>query len=436
MGAGATAATGNAEGKPYAVIVGLVPVDRQAKAFAETFRGVSMPMEGDQTPRYKPIRNGIAAQVERAEVIPGVADNDLKWQWIDASAANATEKARYNGNSVEVADASVVDPAVTEPLPPLVGSEWDAQEITNEKLPLAPKREAAVAAADPMPMPAPAAGEEADPLAAAPAAAPDAAAPAADTEAEPAATAAAGSSPYLLFRYFDFTAEPGKTYRYRVWLVLENPNFGVDANYLTEPELAANDYMRTAATAASDAVTIPFDGTLLAGELVTPTSDRELGTSVLLEQWLPTGGKAIAVVPIAFRGQLLNQQSDKVMLTDSGGGNPRMGEKGKSVDFRTETTVLDMRSEGEGRDQPATLLVLDPSGRLKVRKAEPRFGEIEKQYDEAERASKRKDKDKDDDDALSSDKKGRMPSAGGMAGQQQDDKKPRRGRRGNDDGGR
>lgn len=114
-----------------------------------------------------------------------------------------------------------------------------------------------------------------------------------------------------------------------------------------------------------------------------------------------------------------------------------MGEKGKSVDFRTETTVLDMRSEGEGRDQPATLLVLDPSGRLKVRKAEPRFGEIEKQYDEAERASKRKDKDKDDDDALSSDKKekGRMPSAGGMAGPQ-DDKKPRRGRRGNDDGGR
>ncbi len=30
----------------------------------------------------------------------------------------------------------------------------------------------------------------------------------------------------LLFRYFDFSVEPGKTYRYRVRLILQNPNFG------------------------------------------------------------------------------------------------------------------------------------------------------------------------------------------------------------------
>lgn len=30
----------------------------------------------------------------------------------------------------------------------------------------------------------------------------------------------------LLFRYFDFSVEPGRTYRYRVRLILQNPNFG------------------------------------------------------------------------------------------------------------------------------------------------------------------------------------------------------------------
>jgi hypothetical protein len=37
---------------------------------------------------------------------------------------------------------------------------------------------------------------------------------------------AAPEGDLLLFRYFDFDVEPGETYRYRVQLVLQNPNFG------------------------------------------------------------------------------------------------------------------------------------------------------------------------------------------------------------------
>ncbi|GAG45896.1 unnamed protein product, partial [marine sediment metagenome] len=37
---------------------------------------------------------------------------------------------------------------------------------------------------------------------------------------------------YLLFRFFDFSVEPGKHYQYRARLVLNNPNYRVEPRYL------------------------------------------------------------------------------------------------------------------------------------------------------------------------------------------------------------
>ena len=43
---------------------------------------------------------------------------------------------------------------------------------------------------------------------------------------------------FRMFRFVDTTVEPGKTYRYRVKISVKNPNYGLDGQYLVEPELA------------------------------------------------------------------------------------------------------------------------------------------------------------------------------------------------------
>ena len=53
------------------------------------------------------------------------------------------------------------------------------------------------------------------------------------------------SAEYKLLRFFDFSVEPGKSYIYRVSLVLKNPNFGVDAGKLEKAEFAKEKYLYT-----------------------------------------------------------------------------------------------------------------------------------------------------------------------------------------------
>ncbi len=50
---------------------------------------------------------------------------------------------------------------------------------------------------------------------------------------------------YALLRLFDFTVKPGVSYRYRVSLVLKNPNYGEPAIYLANPEFAKQQYLQT-----------------------------------------------------------------------------------------------------------------------------------------------------------------------------------------------
>jgi hypothetical protein len=43
------------------------------------------------------------------------------------------------------------------------------------------------------------------------------------------------NAPELMLRFFDFTVRPGRSYRYRLRVVVYNPNDEVDARYLTGP---------------------------------------------------------------------------------------------------------------------------------------------------------------------------------------------------------
>lgn len=67
-----------------------------------------------------------------------------------------------------------------------------------------------------------------------------------------------------LYRFFDFNVEPGKTYRYRVRLYLANPNFQLPPNVLVDEDLAKNRHVVTEYSEPSNRVTIPLESRILA----------------------------------------------------------------------------------------------------------------------------------------------------------------------------
>jgi hypothetical protein len=64
---------------------------------------------------------------------------------------------------------------------------------------------------------------------------------------------------YLLFRFFDFSVEPGRQYRYRVKLMLDNPNQGMDPRTLASPDLATPRWLEAPWSAPSPVVAVPLD---------------------------------------------------------------------------------------------------------------------------------------------------------------------------------
>ena len=67
-----------------------------------------------------------------------------------------------------------------------------------------------------------------------------------------------------LFRYLDFTVEAGKSYTYRVKLVLANPNFTVPEQYLENPDDTDTRHLETSFCDPCDPITVPLDSRLLA----------------------------------------------------------------------------------------------------------------------------------------------------------------------------
>lgn len=399
------------QGLRYAVVLGLVPLERQTKEFLDRFRNVAMPTEADRRPHYR------RGWVQRAEVVPGAADDKLKWEWLDArTGENAKIKGRLASGTEELAAASVVDPALTEPLPRLHSGQWNAAEVVHDKLPLARKGGAGETRVEGdtqrREAPPPPAGDALDPLAAEPAAAPAAQPkqeePKADEVKEP---------DYLLFRYFDFTLKPGKTYKYRVVLAMDNPNFGIDEDQLEDPSLGKKEVVFSPTSDPSPAVAAPFGGSFFAGDLIAATADREVAASVAVEQMMETGGRAEQVVSPVFRGRLANFKLDEPVLVSENNADPKLAAKDKPVQVQTECAVLDM-APGDGQTKAADLLVMDPSGRLIVRKSaseHARFEDIAQRVKDA----KKKPREKEDSaDQLSDSKKPakeRRRGGGGLA---------------------
>ena len=63
----------------------------------------------------------------------------------------------------------------------------------------------------------------------------------------------------MLFRYIDFDIEPGKSYRYRVKLVLRNPNFGTPVDQVNTPSVVEGQVRETPVSGISTVATVPED---------------------------------------------------------------------------------------------------------------------------------------------------------------------------------
>jgi len=197
------------------------------------------------------------------------------------------------------------------------------------------------------------------------------------------------SPKYLLFRFFDYTVQPGRYYQYRVQLWLANPNYGLPPQYLENEGLAQQDHLRTPFSAPTATVPVPLDSRVL----LAPAKPKDAAAGMVgilaVHLNMVDGMEAFHEVT-AGRGQLLNYLKQKFEQgTGPGGdmGGPMVLGRGRPpfrpgadllgapilVDYTTEAVLLDFSGgnvlPGRDRDllEPQSVLMADQAGNLIVR---------------------------------------------------------------------
>lgn len=229
-----------------------------------------------------------------------------------------------------------------------------------------------------------------------------------------------------LFRFFDFTVEPGKHYRYRVRLMLANPNYGLSPRYLETEELAKDQLLESDWSDPTDIISVPRDSRLLAGPVKSSRyATIEPSTTMMVIHFDEMSGRETSVEKNdVLRGQLANYTEeiekptapammpgmmegsiDPAMMgsADAMYGPPQPRQRRRepkkddgpkeTINYRTGQVVLDLSGgdnlPGRDRDltEPGKLLLLDADGNLVVRNELLDMEEY-KRYDKPEEKKK------------------------------------------------
>ena len=208
---------------------------------------------------------------------------------------------------------------------------------------------------------------------------------------------------YKLVRFFDFDVKPGKQYKYRVQLLLEDPNHpqsnrlqpatrDLKGTVLTRlKELYAEEvkaggkrkyYLRTEWSEPSDVISVGYPERVLPGVVTVPTGQaenrklnvkietRETKVKVVASVWDNARAVNVPVEKDVARGSVVNLKDDAIVV------HPVTHEKKvlKGYDVATNTVILDYRGGekiGGDRDAPIVaptqMLMLTPTGELIVR---------------------------------------------------------------------
>ena len=190
---------------------------------------------------------------------------------------------------------------------------------------------------------------------------------------------------YQLLRYFDFDVEPDKHYVYRMFLLLHNPNFGLDANVLEDAEAARDFYLGIDSKSEkkdekgkivwvdtnpryapwSQPCTSgrgPGDLRLLCGPVTAAKGPQEINAEVRILLWLSkTGRNGNFDTPNLVRGTVLNFDKAAVKVP---------GEPKTTVPLAPNCILVDLAG-GEPLPSPKNvspgmILVMDESGSLVI----------------------------------------------------------------------
>jgi hypothetical protein len=431
-------ADAKAEGRYFAIVVAKVPLADQVAEYRRALADAQGYEVTRDYPKY------MAYQIQRKEASQPEED----WKVVESVSEQRLDALMADWAPVdvpEVVDFLYEDPLFTFPLPPLVGREWDAS-VTHSDVPLAPTPEEQrriqgefVGQPTDAETEEPQVGPDGLPLT------PDPLAPGTEGgfggseddgssslrrrpgsrarfprgPVPPSADRARGPDEkevtHRLFRFFDFTVQPGHSYEYRVRLVLYDPNFRVHHQYLakeviTRLEAETQGRRFTDWSSPSPAVFIPFAGRMLVGPPKSIPADlhnmEPSATVLALMLDMNTGVEGAAEIEAAVRGSVGDfVQPAQVIEYNRAGGQLTTVEK---FAFHTETTLLDMkggdRLSDRNRDltSPGEYLVLDPAGRLHVQTETDELDEYRKfrqrfELDQAN-AKRRRETDRKDDD--------------------------------------
>ena len=254
IGAGVRAAPASASiaGRRWVVITGLVPVEKQASAYRKTFRdAVAYDPEKDALPEYA------GYIVDRAEINSAKDETNPTWtKKFNFSQSQLEEATKdWAQQQVDVVDPRYTDPVFTYPLGPLQNRTWGKTIAHYPEIPIFDPQAAMNLGTDGQTADAGNAGDFATERKDNPPAAPRATTVpirgmmgqrrGTATRQDRGVVSDSERVEYKLLRFFDFSVKPGKSYIYRVRLVLRNPNYGIEANKLKKPELAQKRYLET-----------------------------------------------------------------------------------------------------------------------------------------------------------------------------------------------
>lgn len=190
------------------------------------------------------------------------------------------------------------------------------------------------------------------------------------------------SVPQVMVRFFDFTVKPGKRYRYRIQMLLEDPNAapGVSLNHLDretkERVVALKDsgssvkYRKTEWSEPSKIISIPAAGEVYVAA-VKPAPTRsvygEPTADLLVKSYdIDENNRARQAEHIMTfgRGAVLNRTVEDLEIL-----NNRWIDTVEEFKFKTNVTLLDIEGgQNISREvtSPGRVLLMDASGRLYV----------------------------------------------------------------------
>jgi hypothetical protein len=167
---------------------------------------------------------------------------------------------------------------------------------------------------------------------------------------------------HLLLRYFDYDVEPGKQYRYRIRLLLANPNYGVPSHCLDDEGAASVRILQTAWSQPTAVVQVPRDTEVLAGAARTWGEQ----VTVMMTRFLISTGESAFEEFQVRRGPLLDLRQAATAPSR------RPPAAARNIDFSSGMLLLDMRGgkrmSGRSRlTEPTSVLLMDSLGNLVVR---------------------------------------------------------------------